>query len=382
MEFSLTPEQVELQARIHVFCKEHLNTGIVERDHKQQFSRTLWELCGREGLQGLAIDKTFGGTGLEPLSTMLGIEALGFACRDNGLSFAIAAHLFSCAIPLQIFGTESQKIKFLPSSCNGKFIAANAITEAQSGSDALHLSTKVENKENTYSLSGEKVFCTSLPEADWVLVYAKSNENHGLMNGLTAFILEKGIHDFSCPHIYTKMGLRTCLMGKLSMDNTVVNENNILGREGNGGVIFNYSMNWERIGMAALHLGTMTRLLEEFITFVKHRKVGRKAMKDFQAVQHKIAQLSTELEATRLLVYKAAALLNKPNRVHQYAAMAKLAVSELYKNGTMDLLHLYGAQGYVDNHEIERMARDAAASTLYSGTSEIQKNIIAKWKGL
>ena len=382
MNFSLTPAQKQLQATIHEFCKQNLNDGVVERDKNQQFAKELWRKCGALQLQGLAVSKEYGGRGLDPLSTMLAIEALGYACRDNGLSFAIAAHLFSCVIPLEVFGSENQKSRLLPKSCNGEYIAANAITEAQGGSDAFYLNTTAEQEENTYKINGEKVYCTNLPVADWLWVLAKTKEGGNALEGITAFILERNVHDFSCDYIYDKMGMRTALMGKIAFQDILVDKEAILGKEGQGSVVFNYAMNWERIGMAALHLGTMRRLLEEFIVFARQRSVGRKTMKSFQAVQHTIAQISTEVEAASLLVYKAAILLEKPNRVHQYAAMAKYKVAELYKNGTAKLLHLYGAQGYVDNHEIERMTRDAAASTIYSGTSEVLLNIIAKWQRL
>lgn len=377
MNFTLHKNQEALREELIDFAKANLNEGVESRDREQRFDRSLWEKCGTVGLPGLVVPEHLGGRGLDPLSMVVALEALGFGCRDNGLSFAIGAHLLACVVPIWKFGTPEQQQEYLPSLCDGTWVATNAITETQSGSDVFTMQTKAEKKGQWYVLEGEKNYCSNAPVADLALVYAMTNVEKRALGGISGFILEKEKNQFISSEKIEKMGLRSCHMGRLSLSNVSVPENSILGKPGGGTRQFTGSMTWERIGLSAIHIGTVQRLLDKTISFAKDRRVFGQSISKYQAIRHQIVDLKVQLEAARLLVFKAAWKLKEGQNANTSASVAKLFVSEMYKMQTMNLLQIFGALGYVENSDIERSVRDAAASTLYSGTSEIQKNIIA-----
>ncbi len=380
IDFSFTLAQETLQVDIILLAQQQMNEGLVQRDKEQQFHQQGWAAAGQLGLQGLAISKAYGGQGLDIISCMHALEALGYGCRDNGLSFAIAAHLLSVVVPIGLYGTEVQKEELLPSLCNGEWIAANAMTEKSSGSDAFNMATTATASEEGYLLQGEKQYCSNAPLADLVLTYAITDAAKGAMGGISAFLLKSD--QFTAGEKVDKMGLRSCLMSNLVFDNIPLSVSSLLGKAGGGMMIFSKSMLWERIGMSLLHLGTLQRLLEEAIVFIKERKAFGQPLSRQQAVAHTLANIQTELTAARWASYYAAWCLQQNKKADFFAAIAKLKATELYKQSTAKLLQLYGAAGYTNNSDIERMLRDATASTLYSGSSEIQRNKIAGWMKL
>lgn len=379
MNFALNKAQQELREEIVHFAKTHLDEGLEDRDREQRFDRSLWLKCGEMGLQGMPVPKDLGGQGLDPLSVIIGLEALGYGCRDNGLTFALGAHLLACVVPLWKFGRKEQQEKYLPRLCDGTWVATHAITETQSGSDVFKMQTTAILTGADYSINGEKNYCSNAPVADVALVYALTNPDKGALGGISSFFLEKEKSQFVSSEKIEKMGLRSCLMGRLSLDQVQVPASAVLGKPGGGMIQFSQSMTWERIGLSALHIGTMERLLEKTKEYARSRTVFGQPIGKYQAISHQLAELEMMLEAGRLLVYKAAWKLREGQAATVEASLAKLFVSEMYKNQTMNLLQIFGASGYVGNSDIERSVRDAAAATLYSGTSEIQKNIIAKY---
>ncbi len=380
MNLDFTDAQKSLQTEIIDFAAQHLNEGVEEREEKQQFDRSLWQKSGELKLPGLPVPECWGGRGLDVVSTMIALEALGYGCRDNGFSFAIGAHLLACVVPIWLYGNEDQKKNLLPSLCNGTWIIANAITESESGSDAFNMQTTAVKEGENYVLKGEKNFCSNAPVADLVLVYATTNQAKGMFGGISAFVLQKSLGHFEVGSKVNKMGLHTSLMSSVFFDNIVLSSTDLLGKEGGGAVMFTKSMIWERIGLSAVHLGTLQRLLKETIQLVKKRKkaAGRNKEGNFQAISHQLADLKVELEAARHLVFHAAYLLQNKKSADLYASMAKLKSSELYKKGTMTLLQIHNKMGNTHPKELIRTFKDATASTVYSGSSEIQKNIIAK----
>lgn len=230
---------------------------VSERDRQHYFDRSLWSKLGELKLPGLCIPEEYGGKGYDPLTTVLAFEALGEGCEDGGLCFAISAHLFACCIPILFHGSEEQKNAYLPKLSNGTWIAGNAMTESNSGSDAYNLSTSATKSGGHYVLNGKKTFVSNGPVADVVVTYASTNAEKGFFGGITSFFLERGRDGFEMSKAIEKMGTRTCLTGEATFSNLKVNESALLGKEGGGGMIFNQSMEWERICLGAVHLGTM-----------------------------------------------------------------------------------------------------------------------------
>jgi alkylation response protein AidB-like acyl-CoA dehydrogenase len=382
VDFSYSPEQTALRRTIIQFARESLNTGAAERDRDQSFPRNLWEACGKLGLQGLPAPEEYGGSGLDPLSTAIALEALGYGCEDSGLVFSICAHLLSCVVPLAKFGSEDQKRRWLPGLCDGTLIGVHAMSEPGSGSDSFSMRTRAERQGDGFRINGTKMFISNGPVADVVIVFAITDPAKGYHGGVTAFLVSKDAPGFTASKKIEKMGLRTSPFGELSFDDVLVPCDAVVGQVGGGSTMFTHAMDWERICLFASHVGTMERLLEQSIKYARTRTQFGKAIGKFQAVSHKIADMKVQLEAARLLTYRSASRLEKTRTVSMDAAMTKLFVSESLVRGAMDTLQVYGGYGYTTEYGVERALRDAIGSTLYSGTSEMQRNIIAAWLGL
>lgn len=382
MDFTLTPEQETLRRTIVAFAREHLNDDMVGRDREQAFSRERWRACGTLGLQGLPVPESLGGAGLDPLTTVIALEALGYGCTDNGLTFSIAAHLLSCVVPLWKFGTEAQQAAYLPGLCDGTLIGVHAMTEPGSGSDSFSMRTRAERDGDAWRINGSKTFISNGPEADVIIVFAVTDAAKGYHGGVTAFLLERGTPGFTASRKIEKMGLRTAPFGELAFDDVRVTDAAIVGGLGGGSAIFTHAMDWERICLFAAHVGQMQRVLERGVAYARTRQQFGKAISKFQGVSHKLADFKVQLECARLLTYRAATRLDKTRGVALDAAMVKLVVSESLVKGAMDVLQIFAGYGYSTEYEIEREVRDAIGSRIYSGTSDMQRNIIASWMGL
>jgi alkylation response protein AidB-like acyl-CoA dehydrogenase len=382
MDFSLTEEQQILRQNIIRFARETLNAGVIERDRDQVFSRELWKKCGEMGLQGLPVPEEYGGSGLDPLSCAVALEALGYGCHDGGLVFSLNAHLLSCVVPLWQNGNEEQKKRFLPKLCNGDLVGVHAMTEPGSGSDAFALRTRAKRDGDGFRLNGAKTFITNGPIADLVIVFAVTDAEKGYHGGITAFIVEAGAPGFQASQKFEKMGIRTSPICELVFEDVYAPACAILGGVGGGSALFTQAMDWERICLFASHVGAMERLLETSVAYARTRKQFGQSIGKFQAVSHSIADMKVKLEAARLLIYKGASRLGKAKSVSLDAAIAKLFVSESLVETALGTVQIHGGYGYMTDYEVERALRDAIGSTIYSGTSEMQRNIIARWLGL
>jgi alkylation response protein AidB-like acyl-CoA dehydrogenase len=382
MDFSLTDEQQMLRDEIVRFAQRELNEGVLQRDREHAFPRELWLKCGDMGLQGLPVPQEYGGAGLDPLSTALALEAFGYGCRDGGLVFAVCAHLLACVVPIWKHGSEEQRRRYLPRLCNGRLIAVNAMTEPGSGSDAFAMRTRALPADGGFTIKGTKTFSSNGPIADVALVYAMTDPARGYHGGVTAFLVERGTAGFKPGQVFEKMGLRTCPIGELVFEDVRVTAEAAIGQVGAGSGIFSQSMEWERVCLAACHLGTMQRLLEQATEHARTREAFGQRIGKFQAVSHTIADMKVRLEAGRLLTYRSAWRLDRARSVAMDASMTKLFVSEALVRTAMDTVQLLGGYGFMAEYEVERAVRDAVGSTLYSGTSEMQRNIIASWLGV
>jgi alkylation response protein AidB-like acyl-CoA dehydrogenase len=379
MDFSLTPEQQQLRKEIVAFSRTELNAGAAERDRDAVFPLELWRRCGSLRLPGLMVPEGYGGRGLDSLSTALALEALGYGCQDGGLTFAVCAHLLACVVPIWKHGGEEQKRRLLPGLCDGTLIAANGMTEPDSGSDAFAMTTRAEPDGDGFRLNGRKIFVSNGPVADVIMTYAATDPAKGFHGGITAFVVRRDTPGFRVGQVFDKMGLRTCPMGELVFDNAYVPAQDVIGKAGGGATIFAQSMEWERICLVAAHVGTMERLLEQAVA--RARKAGSRNG-HAQGASHRIADMKVRLEAARLLTYRAASRLDSSRTIAMDASITKLFVSEALVATAGDAVDLLGECGVLTENEAERAFRDAVAGTIYSGTSEIQRNIVARWLGL
>ncbi len=381
MDFTYTEEQKQLREEIIRFGRRVASEGAAERDRTETFDRDLWRKCGEMGLMGLPIPEQFGGMGLDPLSSAIMLDAFGYGCKDNGLVFAVCAHLLSCVVPIWKFGTPAQQ-ELLPGLCDGTLIGVHAMTEPGSGSDAFALRTVAQPDGEGFRLTGAKMFISNGPMADVVIVFALTDKAKGYHGGTTAFVLEKAKHNFQAGGKIEKMGLRSAPLGELVFDDLYVGPETVMGGVGGGAMVFTHAMDWERICLFASHVGAMQRLLESGIQYARTRSQFGQPIGKFQAVAHKLVDLKVRLEAARLLTYQSATRLEKTRTVSLDAAMTKLFVSESLVQGALDTMQVFGGYGYMTEYDIERWVRDALGSTIYSGTSEMQRNIIARWIGL
>jgi len=381
MDFSWNDNQLVLKKSIIDFAHKELNKDIVEKNQSADFSKDRWKKCAEFGIQGLPMPKEFGGRNLDILTTILMMEGLGYGCKDNGLIFGVNAQLWSIQRPILRFGSDNQKKNYLPKLINGDFIGAHGMTEPESGSDSYSLLTSAEKKGDTYILNGSKTFITSAPVADLFLIFATVNKSQGFM-GITAFLIEKGTPGLSVSPPVEKMGLKSIPMGNIFLEDCAVNAENRLGKEGNGAAIFKHSMGWERSCILASCIGTMERQIEICTEYAKTRQQFGKPIGKFSSVANRIIDMKIRLETARFLLYKAGWLQTQGQEATQEIAMAKLYLSECFVQSSLDAIQVHGGYGYVEEYGIEGDLRDAVASRIYSGTSEIQREIIARSMGL
>jgi alkylation response protein AidB-like acyl-CoA dehydrogenase len=381
VDFSLSAEQRELTEAAADFARRELNHDLVKRDDAGEFPRAEWRKCAKFGIQGLPIPAKLGGADADILTTALVMEAMGYACQDNGLLFSLNAQMWSVELPVVTFGTPEQQQTYLPGMVSGDLIAAHAMTEPGSGSDALHMRTRAERRGDHYVLKGTKQFITNAPVADVLLVYAGNPDRPGLA-GLSAFLVDAATPGIVVSSSFEKMGLRTSPMGEITLDDCLVPAESRLGPEGAGMAIFNSSMEWERSCLFASHVGAMRRQLEACVKYARSREQFGQPIGKFQGVSDKLADMYVRLEAARSLIYRVAWLKQQGRSAPAEAAAAKLFTSEAWVRSSQDAIQIHGAWGYMKDAGIERDLRDAVAGTIYSGTSEIQRVVLARMLGL
>lgn len=381
MNFAWSEDQAAYKQAAVRFAQKELAAHVSDRDQRESFSRELWRKCADFGILGLPFSVAHGGAEADILTTMLVMEGLGYGGKDNGLLFALNAQMWSVQHPINEFGSAEQKEKYLPALIRGELIGAHGMTEPDSGSDAYSLHTKAEACAGGYRLSGTKMFVTNAPVADLAVVFATTAPEKGSW-GISAFLVESGTSGFQCGRNIEKMGLRTAPMGELILQDCFVPEENRLGPEGVGAHIFNSSMEWERACILGTQIGAMERQLEECITYSRTRKQFGKPIGKFQAISNRLAEMKVRLETARLLLYKTAWLKKEGKPAQMESAMAKLYLSEVFVQSSLDAIRIHGGYGYTTEFEVERELRDAIGGTLYSGTSDIQRNIIARHLGI
>ena len=382
MDFSWSEKQIEFKQSVIDFAQNNLNGDIIERDYQGKFSHENWQKCADFGIQGLYMPEEYSNKPQADIMTaVLAIEALGYGCEDNGLTLALNAQMWTVQILLLQFGTEAQKQRYLPNLCNGKWIGAHALSEPESGSDVYSLQTKATKCEGGYILNGRKKFVTCAPICDLAVVFATIDPSLGKW-GITAFIVESNWDGFTASPVKDKMGLRTTPFGEITFEDCFVPEENRLGKEGSGFSLSGYSLEFDRCFNLASELGAMEQQLEKTIAYAKSREQYGQAIGKFQSVSNRIADMKLRLETARLLLYKVAWLKDKGQPAMLEAALLKLYLSESFLASGLDAVRIHGGNGYLTEYGIERDLRDAVGGVIYAGTSDIQRNIIARLLGL
>ncbi|PHI20710.1 acyl-CoA dehydrogenase [Lewinellaceae bacterium SD302] len=385
MNFSFPPEYHDYRDRLTEFVREEITPYAREYEVKATFPRELWTKCAEFGVQGLAAPRAYGGE-LEEVDfprALLAMEGFGYACNDNGLPFALNAQMWTVQMPILHFGSEEQKEKYLRPMVSGKMIGAHALTEPNAGSDVMSMQlSAAKNEAGNYVLNGKKRLITLGPAADVVLVFANARPEMGKW-GVSAFLVERGTPGFTQTPRMGKLGMRSVPIGELIFENCEIPANAILGSEGSGFAIVNHSLEYDRCSILASQLGAMKRQLEQSLEFAKKREQFGRPIGQFQSVSNRLVDMKLRLETARLLLYKTAWLKQQGKPALMEAALLKLHLSESFVASSLDAMRTFGGGSYLtDEDGPERDLRDALGGILYAGTSDIQRNIVAKLMGL
>ena len=383
MDFSWPQEYKDYREKVIAFAKEELQDDVLARDKTCTFAADLWQKCADFGILALASTKDYGGEGddIDVLKSVVAMEALGYACKDTGLISGLNAQMWAVQMALLTFGTEEQKQKYLPPLVSGAWYGPHGLTEEEAGSDVFSMRMRAEKVEGGYILNGEKRLITLGPIANLALIFANTKPNQSKW-GITAFLVENTFDGYTASPAREKLGLRTTPLGEITLKDCFVPEENRLGREGAGLSLTNHSLEYDRCFILTGKLGAMERQLEETIAFAKKRVQFGQPISKFQAVSNRIVDMKVRYETSRLLIYKLAWLKHNKKSAMMEAAMSKLFLSENYLESSLHAVRTRGGNAFLSNYEVDRYLRDATGGVLYAGTSDIQKNIIAKFLGL
>nr|MDO8081064.1 acyl-CoA dehydrogenase [Candidatus Freyarchaeota archaeon] len=376
MNFELTEEQKLIRSTVREFAETVLAPKAREMDEKAEFPWNETKKMAEQGYLGAQIPKEYGGSELDSVSYAILIEEISRVVCGIGLTLQI--HNSACAQPIVQFGNEKQKKRFLPRLAKGEIIGAFALTEPGAGSDAQALRTTATPKGDEYILNGSKIFITSGPVAGVALVFAITpSAEEAKRKPISAFLVEKGTPGFSAGAKENKMGMRAAINSELMFDECRIPKENLLGKEGDGFKIAMTILDSARIGASAQAVGLSQAALEEAFKYSQERQQFNRPIAQFQAVQFMIADMATQIEAARLLTYKAAFLKDKGARFTKEVAMAKLYSSKICTQVVSNAVQIHGGYGYMKDYPVERYYRDAKVLEIYEGTSEVQRMVIA-----
>ncbi len=374
MLFQTTPAHEELRAKIRAFAEEEIKPIAFQLDQQNEFPDDAVRKLGEMGLMGIPYPKEYGGAGMDVLSYAIAVEEL--ARVDGGAGVILSAHVSLGSWPIFAFGTEEQKKKYLVPLAKGEKIGAFGLTEPNAGSDAGGTETTAVLKGDHYVLNGGKIFITNAPKADTYVVFAVTTPDIGT-RGISAFIVEKGWKGFYFGDHYDKMGIRSSTTAELIFDNVEVPKENLLGEEGQGFKIAMATLDGGRIGIASQALGIAQGAYENALEYAKERIQFGKPIGFQQTISFKLADMATKLRCARFLVYSAAELKEAHQPYGTESAMAKMYASDIALEVTNDALQIFGGSGFMKGMEVERAYRDAKITTIYEGTNEIQRVVIA-----
>jgi butyryl-CoA dehydrogenase len=374
-DLSLTEEQELVQRTARDFAREKVLPKAAEIDENKKIPRELIDEMGRLGFMGIDLPERYGGSGLDSLTYVLVVEEINRACASTGV--ALSSHVSLAIEPINRWGSEAQKEKWLPALARGEKIGCFALSEPASGSDAAAMRTSARRDGDVWVLNGTKNFITNGAMADVAIVFAQTDPSlkH---KGIVAFIVEKGTKGFSVGKLERKLGIRGSDTAQLVFQDCRVPTANLIGEVGEGFKIALSTLDGGRVSIAAQAVGIARACLEDALAYAKEREAFGKKIADFQAIQWKLADMATEIDAARLLTWKAATLKDRGESFILEAAEAKLFASDVAVKAARDCVQIFGGYGYLADFPAERHYRDAKITEIYEGTSEIMKLVIAE----
>lgn len=375
VEFNLSEEQILIRNSAREFAKAELLPGVIERDELQNFPDNLVKKMGDLGFMGIMVDPEFGGSGMDTLSYVLIIEELSKI--DASASVIASVNNSLVCYGIEKFGNNKQKNKYLPKLSTGEWIGAFCLSEPEAGSDATSQTTLAVDKGDHYIINGTKNWITNGSRSQVYIVIAQTNKSKG-HKGINAFIVERNTPGFHVGPKENKLGIRGSDTHTLQFNNVKVPKENRIGEDGFGFKFAMKTLSGGRIGIAAQALGIASGAYELALKYSKERKAFGKEISKHQAISFKLAEMATDIEAARLLVYKAATEKDNNLNYDKSSAMAKLYASKVAMQHTVEAVQIHGGNGFVKDYHVERMMRDAKVTQIYEGTSEIQKIVISR----
>ncbi|RMG66733.1 MAG: acyl-CoA dehydrogenase [Nitrospirae bacterium] len=385
MDYFFTEEQQMIRDLARQIAEEKVVPVRAELDEKEEFPTEIMKVLAQSDMFGIFIPEEYGGLGMGALELCIAVEELSRACL--GVSTSYAANALG-TYPLLLFGTEEQKKKYLPDIAQGKKLVAFGLTEPNAGSDAAGIQTTATKDGDYYVLNGTKQWITNAGEADIYTIIAITDRSKGA-RGASAFVVEKGTPGFSFGKKEKKMGIRASVTRELIFEDCRIPKENLLGREGMGFIVAMKTLDQSRIGVGAQGVGVAQGAFEEAVKFARQRVQFGKPVISFQAVQHMLADMATEIEAARSLVYSVARYIDSGAKdITKVSAMAKVFATDVAMRVTTNAVQVMGGSGYMREYPVEKMMRDAKILQIYEGTNQIQRNVIgqaiikesARWK--
>jgi len=376
VSFALEPEQTLLRDEVRRFAEERVQPGTAERDRSHSFPRDIVTEMGELGLLGMMVDESYGGAGLDTLSYLLAIEELARVCPSVAVTMSVSNSV--CCWPIEHFGSEVLKRRVLPSLAAGEALGGFGLTEPGAGSDAGSMRTRARLDGEHWVLDGEKAWITNAGEGRYFVVLARTDPDAG-KRGISAFVVPSDAPGFAIGEPENKLGLRASCTAPLVFDGCRIPQDHLLGSRGQGFKIALATLDHSRLGIAAQSVGIHQRALELAVSYARERQQFGRPIASFQAIKHKIADLATELAAARVLTHHAALRADAGDKdAARLASQAKLYASEAANRAVWESLQIHGGNGFCEDYEIARLYRDVRVTTIYEGTSEMQRMVIAR----
>ncbi|MFG6582514.1 isovaleryl-CoA dehydrogenase [Sulfitobacter sp. 1A12779] len=375
MQFDLGEDVAAMREMVHRWAQERVKPMAAEIDSKNEFPAELWQEMGELGLLGMTVEEEFGGSGLGYVAHTVAVEEIARASASVSLSYG--AHSNLCVSQIKLNGTPEQKAQFLPKLCSGEHVGALAMSEVGAGSDVVSMKLHAEKRNDHFRLNGNKYWITNGPDAETLVVYAKTDPDAG-SKGITAFLIEKSMKGFSTSKHFDKLGMRGSNTAELIFEDCEVPFENILGEEGKGVRVLMSGLDYERVVLAGIGLGIMAACLDEIMPYMAERKQFGQRIGDFQLMQGKMADMYTAMNSARAYVYSVAQACDRGDVTRQDAAACCLYASEQAMVQAHQAVQAMGGAGYLSDNPVGRIFRDAKLMEIGAGTSEIRRMLVGR----
>ena len=375
MQFDLGEDVAAMREMVHRWAQERVKPMAAEIDTKNEFPPELWTEMGELGLLGMTVEEEFGGSGLGYVAHTVAVEEIARASASVSLSYG--AHSNLCVNQIKLNGTPEQKAQFLPKLCSGEHVGALAMSEVGAGSDVVSMKLNAEKRNDHFRLNGNKYWITNGPDAETLVVYAKTNPEAG-SKGITAFLIEKSMKGFTTSNHFDKLGMRGSNTAEFIFEDCEVPFENILGEEGKGVRVLMSGLDYERVVLAGIGLGIMAACLDEIMPYMAERKQFGQRIGDFQLMQGKMADMYTAMNSARAYVYSVAQACDRGDVTRQDAAACCLYASEQAMVQAHQAVQAMGGAGYLSDNPVGRIFRDAKLMEIGAGTSEIRRMLVGR----